>query len=77
MGPAVTYSNTSTDFGPGAVLFLPDRQEAFFLPTKVPPGDPIDRVEIEVAAVADAMFGPLLLAGGCVDDISFVDNNVS
>ena len=75
--PALTYSDASTDFGLGGVLLLPASREAFWFRTRVPPGDPIDRLEVEAAAVVDALFGPLLAGQGYTEEISFVDNNVS
>ena len=74
---AVTYSDASTDFGLGGVLLLPATREAFWFRTRVPRGDPIDRLEVEAAAVVDALFGPLLAARGYTEEISFMDNNVS
>ena len=75
--PAVTYSDASTSFGLGAVLLLPASREAFWFRTRTQRGEPIDRLEVEAAAVADALFGPFLAACGYVDEISFIDNNVS
>ena len=75
--PPVTYSGASTGFGLGGVLLLPATREAFWLCTCVPPGDPIDRLEVEAAAVVDALFGPLLDERGYTEEISFVDKNVS
>ena len=57
--PAISYSDTSTDFGLGGVLVLSTTREAFWFRTRVPPGDPIDRLEVEAAAIVDALFGPL------------------
>ena len=59
----VTYSDASTDFGLGGVLLLPATPEAFWFRTRVPPGDAVDRLEVEAAAVVDALFGPLLAGG--------------
>ena len=75
--PAVTYSDAGTDFGLGGVLLLPASHEAFWFRTRVPPGDPIDRLEVEAAAVVDGLFGPLLTDRGYTEEVSFVDNNVS
>ena len=82
--PAVSYSDASTDFGLGGVLLLPATWEMFWFRTRVPPGgddgdeeEPIDRLEVEAAAVVDALFGPLLVERGYVDEVSFVDNNAS
>ena len=81
---AISYSDASTDFGLGGVLLLPATREMFWLRTRVPPGgddddddEPIDRLEVEAAAVVDALFGPLLAERGYVDESSFVDNNAS
>ena len=38
---------------------------------------PIDHLEVEAAAVVDALFGPLLAERGYTEEISFVDYNVS
>ena len=56
---------------------MPASREAIWFRTRVPRGDPIDRLEVEAATVADRVFGPLLVELGYVDEISFVDNNVS
>ena len=39
--------------------------------------DPIDRLEVEAAAGANAMFSPTVWAYGYVKEICFVDNNVN
>ena len=39
--------------------------------------EPIDRLEVEAAAVVEALFGPYLAKQGYVDEVSFVDNNTS
>ena len=57
--PALSYSDASTEFGLGAVLSLPDEMVAFWFRTPCPPGDPIDLLDAEAAAVADAVFGPM------------------
>ena len=77
VAPVVTYSDASTSFGLGAVLLLPASREAFWFRTRTQRGEPIERLEVEAAVVADALFGPFLAARGYVDEISFVDNNVS
>ena len=75
--PALSYSDASTSFGLGGVVLLPASLEALWFRTRVPPGDPIDRLEVEAAAVANQVFGPLLTQRGYVDEIAFIDNNVS
>ena len=78
--PAVSYSDASTDFGLGGVLLLPTTREGFWFRTRVPAAggaEPIDRLEVEAAAVVDALFGPLLAERGYIDEVSFVDNNAS
>ena len=75
--PALTYSDASTDFGLGGVLLLPASREVFWFRTRIPPGDPINRLELEAATVVDALFGPLLAGRGYAEEVSFVDNKVS
>ena len=75
--PVISYSDASTDFGLGGVLWLSATQEVFWFRTWVPQGDPIDRLEVEAAAVVDALFTPLLAERGYTEEISFIDNNVS
>ena len=75
--PALSYSDASTDFGLRGVLLLPATQEGFWFRTRVPQGDPTDHLEVEAAVVVDALVGPLLAERGYVDEIFFVDNNVS
>ena len=43
----------------------------------MPPGDAIEVLEVEAAAVVDALFGPLVAGRGYTEEISFIDNNVS
>ena len=75
--PALTYSDASTSFGLGVVLLLPASREAVWFCTRVPRGDPSDPLDVEAATVTDRVFGPLLAERGYVDEISFIDNNVS
>ena len=75
--PAVSYSDVSTDFGLGAVLCLPDEMVALWFATPCPPGDPVDLLEVEAAAVADAVFGPVVRDAGYSKELAFVDNNLS
>ena len=43
----------------------------------MPPRDPIDLLECEAAAVADAVFGPVVLAAGYTKELAFINNNVN
>ena len=75
--PAVSYSDASTEFGLGAVLFLPDEMVALWFRMPCPPGDPINLLEVEAAAVPNVVFGPVIRGAGYSEDLAFVDNNVS
>jgi hypothetical protein len=75
--PAVSYTDASTAYGLGGVLYVLRDRVAFFWRTPVPKGDLIAFLEVEAAAVGDAVFGPLLLGMGIRDEVTFVDNNVS
>ena len=55
---------------------MPQVQALYFFRVWVVPGAPIDRLELEAAAVADTIFRPMLVAAGVSDEISLVDNNV-
>ena len=74
--PAVSFSDTSTDFGLGGVLFLPEEALALWFATPCPPGVPIHLLEVKAAAVADAVFGPIVRDHGYDDELACVDNNV-
>ena len=50
---------------------------ALFFRLQVPPGELINRLDAEAAAVADTVFGLTLRAFDYVEKITFVDNNVS
>ena len=39
--------------------------------------DHIDRLEVEAAAVGDAVFGPMIPRPGIRDEPSFIDSNVA
>ena len=56
---------------------MPGRHLAFFFRTQVPMGDLIDSLEVEAAAVADAVFAPIKMAHDIKDELTFVDNAVS
>jgi hypothetical protein len=58
-------------------LYVLKDRVAFFWRTPVPKGDQIAFLEVEAAAVGDAVFGPLLLDKEIRDEFTFVDNNVS
>ena len=75
--PTVSDSNTSTDFGLGAVLFLPDEMVALWFATPCPPGDPIDLLEVKATAAPDVVFSPVIRNAGYSEKLAFVDNNVS
>ena len=75
--PTITYTDASTDFGLGSVLLLPDEVLAFLLRTRVLPRDRTDRLEVEAATIADAVFGPIIWAYRYVEEISFVHNKIS
>jgi hypothetical protein len=75
--PALSYTDASTEWGLGGVLYLPHRRTAYFFRTPLVCHDLIDSLEVEAAAIGDALFGPLLVEFGVADEISFVDNNVS
>ena len=74
--PAITYTDTRTDFGLGGVLLLPQERSAFFFRTRAH-GNPINYLEVEAAVVADAVFRPRLQRLGYREEISFLDHNVS
>ena len=75
--PAVSYTDASTEFRLGAVLPLPVEVVALFFCMRIPTGEPIDWLEAKAAGVGDAVFGPIIRTFKYVEDISFVDNNVS
>ena len=72
----MSYSNASTNFGLGGVLFLPEEALALWFATPCPPGDPIALLEVKTAAVADAVFGLIIRDHGYEEELAFVDNNV-
>ena len=71
----MSYSDPSIDFGLGGVLFLPEESPALWFATPCPPGEPIDLLEVEAAAVADSVFGPIVRRPGYEEELAFVDNN--
>ena len=59
-------------------LFLPNEMVTLWFRTPCPyDGDEIDLLEAEAAAVADAVFGPIILRAGYAEELAFVDNNCS
>lgn len=73
---AVPYTNACLH-GLGGVLLLPGSRLAVFFRTQVPLGNPIDSLEAEAAAMADATFAPIKAAHDIAIEVTFVDNNVS
>ena len=74
--PAISYSDASTDFGLGGVLFLPEEALALWFATPCSPGDPIDLLEAKAVAVADAVISPIVHCLGYDEELAFVDSNV-
>ena len=75
--PAVSYSDASTNFGLGGVLFLPEEALSLWFATPYPPGYPIDLMEVDAAAVTEAVFGPIVQDHSYEEELAFLDNNVS
>ena len=74
--PGLNYTDASSEFGLGGVLYLPAARSAYFFRVGLPPGEPFAHLEVEAAAVGDAIFGPLLLWKGVDQEVAFVDSNV-
>ena len=72
---AVSYSDASSDFGLGGVLCAPHLRRVYFFRVRVPEAEPIDRLEVEAAAVADGVFGPLVATWNVPAEVSFIDSN--
>ena len=74
--PGLNYTDASSQFGLGRVLYLPATRSAYFFRVALSPGGPIAHLEVEAAAVGDAVFGPLLLREGVDREVAFVGSNV-
>ena len=59
------------------MLLLQCNREVWCFRTRFSPGDRIEALEVEAAAVADAVVGPMLAAGGYGEELAVIDNNVS
>ena len=73
----MSYFDASMDFGPGGVLFLPEKWTAFWFSVWVPAGEPINVLEVVAVAVAGAILGLLIRQFRYAEELAFVDNNVS
>ena len=71
----MSSSDVSTDFGLGGVLFLSEDDLALWFTTPCLPGDSIDVLEVKPAAVADAVFGPIIRGHGYDEELAGVDNH--
>ena len=80
--PALLYSDASSSYGLGGVLYLPATCEAYFFRVRLPLTprefqEHIDVLETEAAAVGEATFTPIFRARAIVSGAIFVDNNVA
>ena len=58
-------------------MFLPVQGIPLYFRTRIPASKFIDRLEAEAAAIADAVFGPIIQTFVHVGDVSFVHINFS
>ena len=73
----ISYSDASDDYGLGAVLCAVHLRCLYFFRVPIDGNEPIDRLELEAAAVSDALFGPLVASWEVSAELAFIDSNVA